>query len=172
MRVTLNHIYRNKWQKKLTKLQCQPDIDEQILLIRLSQGDRTAFWQLWMGYQQYIYRRCHWWMKNDYDSTEYAFNRVMLQAWNRLPNAAAKMVHTQGWLSRITTDICLEIRQERQKIAQCIDSLALNEEHMPYTSKEPKYYIQPQAISPATIACSEWEKYIYLALERLSSQEQ
>jgi RNA polymerase sigma-70 factor (ECF subfamily) len=166
MRITLNHIYSRTCKKKLTKIQHQLDIDEEVLLVRLSQGDRTAFWQLWIRYQQHIYYRCHTWMRNDYDHTEYAFNRVMFKTWSQLPSVADKITNLQVWLSRVINNACIEIRLERQRIAQCIDSLEFDDEK---ESVEPEYLI-PQP-SQAAIASSEWEKYIYLALERLSSQD-
>jgi DNA-directed RNA polymerase specialized sigma24 family protein len=105
-------------------------------------------------------------MRNDYDNTEYAFNQVMFKTWNRLPRVADKITNLQVWLSRTVNNTCIEIRLERQRIAQCIDSLEFDEEK---ESVEPEYLtLQP---SQAAIASSEWEKYIYLALERLSSQD-
>ena len=172
MKITLNHIYLTNRKKKLVKVQNHIECDEQILLTRLSQGDRKAFWQLWIRYQQYIYYCCHRWMKRNYDNTEYAFNQVMLNTWNQLPNAAGKMTHMQGWLSRIASNTCIEIRKEHENITQHIDRWYIKEEDMAYTSRELEYYIRLRVISKATIACSEWEKYMYLSLEKLASSQE
>lgn len=165
MRVTLNHIYFCSWNKKLTKQKKSVDIGEQILLMRLALGDRTAFWQLWIRYQQQIYYCCHARMRSNYDDTEYAFNQVMLKVWNRLPDVAEKMTNLQGWLSRITNDVCMEVHQERQQIAQCIENFDLEGDAKSLQSQ----YFHTWKPSQAAIACSEWKKYIYLTLDWLSS---
>ncbi len=167
MRITLNHIYYCSWEKKLTRRKESIDIDEQILLMRLAWGDRTAFWQLWIRYQKQIYSCCHTRMRSNYDDTEYAFNRVMLKVWNRLPDVAEKITNLQAWLSRITNNICMEIYQQRQKIAQSIESIDLHRDKK-LVQSQCSYTWQP---SSAAIACSEWEKYIYLTLNRLSSEQ-
>jgi RNA polymerase sigma-70 factor (ECF subfamily) len=42
-------------------MQASPS-DQKLLLKSLYAGERTAFWQLWMPYQDYLYHCCLTWM--------------------------------------------------------------------------------------------------------------
>ncbi|MDJ0676355.1 MAG: hypothetical protein QNJ36_13370 [Calothrix sp. MO_167.B42] len=153
----------------MTKQKQSIDIGEQILLMRLAWGDRTAFWQLWIQYQQQIYYCCHARMRSNYDDTEYAFNQVMLKVWHRLPDVAEKITNLQAWLSRITNNVCMEVYQERKQIAQCIENFDLDRDAKSSAAALQSQYSHTWQPSQAAIACSEWKKYIYLTLDWLSS---
>ena len=43
---------------------------------------------------------------------------------------------------------------------------------MAYKSRTLEYYAQLRVTSKENIACSEWEKYMYLSLEKLASSEE
>ena len=167
MRITLNHIYYCSWKKQLTKRKKSiDDMEEQILLMCLAQGKRTAFWQLWIPYQQQIYYCCHALMKSNYDDTEYAFNQVMFRVWHQLPYVADKITNLQAWLSRITNNICMEIYQDRKQITQCIESLDLVDRH---TKSIQSQYFYNWLPCQTIIACSRWERFVYFRWHCLSS---
>ena len=48
-------------------------LEERILLNKLAQGDRDAFWQLWELHRDYLTHRCQVWMGGNHDDA----NEVM-----------------------------------------------------------------------------------------------
>jgi RNA polymerase sigma-70 factor (ECF subfamily) len=97
--------------------------EEQVLLRRIAEGDRAAFWQLWQQYQNYLYRRCWTWMGGNYTDAQEALSRAMLKAWNKLPKYAEKITNLKAWLTRMTHNLCVDIHRERQRGAKSIESI-------------------------------------------------
>ncbi|MBW4576204.1 MAG: RNA polymerase sigma factor [Aphanothece sp. CMT-3BRIN-NPC111] len=96
---------------------------EQILLTSLSQGDRSAFWQLWVRYQDYLYSRCLTWMAGNHMDASEALSRAMLKAWDKLPDYAGKITNLKAWLTRLTHNLCVDMHRERNRGARGIESI-------------------------------------------------
>jgi RNA polymerase sigma factor (sigma-70 family) len=97
--------------------------DEQILLKRLSEGDRSAFWLLWNQHQAYLYRRCLGWTGGNRTYAEEALSQASLKAWAKLPNSAAKITHPKAWLIRLTYNLCIDLQRQRNRSAFGVENV-------------------------------------------------
>lgn len=96
---------------------------EQFLLQSITEGNRHAFWQLWLLYEKYLYHRCKIWMGgNDIDAEE-ALSQSRLKAWEKLPNYASKITNPKAWLTRMTHNLCMDLHRKRQRGAQNTDRI-------------------------------------------------
>ncbi len=98
-------------------------LEEKIFLNKLAQGDRAAFWQLWLQHQDYLYHRCRTWMGGNHGDAEEALSRARLKAWEKLPNYAEKITNQKAWLTRMSHNLCVDIHRERQREARSIESM-------------------------------------------------
>ena len=57
---------------------------EQLLLKRISNGDKSAFWQLWDKHTEYLYYKCLKLMNDNIDDAHEALSYSMLRAWEKL----------------------------------------------------------------------------------------
>ena len=105
------------------KLKTRTESKEQFLLKSIAQGNRHAFWQLWLLYQDYLYRRCQMWMGGNHTDAEEALSQARLKAWEKLPKYAEKITNTKAWLTRMTHNLCVDLHRERQRRAKNTDSL-------------------------------------------------
>ncbi|MDJ0533200.1 MAG: RNA polymerase sigma factor [Xenococcaceae cyanobacterium MO_207.B15] len=110
---------------KLNKdiLKTRTESKEQILLQSIAEGNRHAFWQLWLLYQDYLYRRCQMWMGGNHTDAEEALSRARLKAWEKLPNYASTITNPKAWLTRMTHNLCVDIHRERQRRAKNTESM-------------------------------------------------
>ena len=89
----------------------------QTLLKNLSQGDRTAFWQLWIPHQDYLYYRCLTWMDGNVIDAQDAISQATLKAWKQLFVHADKITNLKAWLTRFTHNVCIDIHRENGRKA-------------------------------------------------------
>lgn len=117
MQVTLNKLH------SVHPLEVETESEEQAILRQIAQGDRTAFWQLWQQYHDYLYRRCWTWMGGNHMEAEEALSQAMLKAWNKMPKYAEQITNPKAWLTRMTHNLCVDIHRERQRKAKSSESL-------------------------------------------------
>lgn len=99
------------------------ELEEQTLLRYISQGDRTAFWQLWRQYQDYLYSRCLTWMAGNQADASESLSRAALKAWDKMPTYAKEITNPKAWLTRLTHNLCMDIHRERSRGARGIESI-------------------------------------------------
>lgn len=119
MQANLNELHSIPLQKVNKSIASE----EQAILKRISQGDRTAFWQLWGRYQDYLYRRCLTWMGYNHTDASEALSRATLKAWDKLPNYAGTITNPRAWLTRLTHNLCVDMHRERSRGAKGIESI-------------------------------------------------
>ena len=135
--------------------------EDSILLKRLSQGDKTAFWQLWTQHQDYLKRCCLNWMGGNPIDAEEALSRVTLKVWKKLPKHAEKIENLRAWLRRLTYHLCADIHRERKRSAMGVESI----EEIAVTGNED---VASSGASPElSILGSELEMYICQAIDNL-----
>jgi RNA polymerase sigma factor (sigma-70 family) len=96
--------------------------DKKFLLKSLSQRDYTAFWQLWMPYQDYLSHCCLTWMDGNVTNAQDALSQATLKAWDKLPHHADKITNLKAWLTRFTHNVCMDIHREHRTKAIGIDN--------------------------------------------------
>jgi RNA polymerase sigma factor (sigma-70 family) len=92
-------------------------IEERILLRSLSGGDREAFWPLWLEHRLHLYSVCLRQMRGSKADALDAVSRSMLLAFRKLPAHATKIENLQAWLTRLTRNVCTDIRREQQRLS-------------------------------------------------------
>ncbi len=92
-------------------------IEERILLRSLSGGDREAFWPLWLEHRLHLYTVCLRQMHGSKADALDAVSRSMLLAFRKLPAHATKIENLQAWLTRLTRNVCADIRREQQRLS-------------------------------------------------------
>lgn len=85
--------------------------DERVLLQRLAQGDRAAFWEIWATYKEQLFSNCLYWMDGSREEAEDALSSASLKAWARMPACATKITHVKGWLLALLHNHCMDIRR-------------------------------------------------------------
>ncbi|NET55972.1 MAG: RNA polymerase sigma factor [Symploca sp. SIO2E6] len=98
-------------------------LTEQLLLENLVQGDDKAFWQLWELYQDYLYHRCLNWMGGNRFQAQDALSGIMLKAWDKLPQFAAKITNLKGWLTRFAHNFCIDLHRENNQGITGVENL-------------------------------------------------
>ncbi len=88
---------------------------EQLLLQRLAQGDRDAFWPLWCEHSSYLYYRALAWVNGNRSDTEDIVSQVLLKAWETLPSRAGGILNLRAWLTRMAYNLCMDSHRERQR---------------------------------------------------------
>ncbi len=129
------------------------NFEEQPLLKRLSQGDKSAFWTIWNQHQNYLESRCLTWMNRNRIDADEALSRAMLKAWEKMPKYAEKITNPKAWLIRLTHNLCVDIHRERQKE----EMLGDDEGQIPIS----------QDIPELSVMQSELEMYIRHAIDSL-----
>ena len=100
-----------------------PETEENLLLKRVAQGDRSAFWKIWKLYQDYLYHRSLVWMGGNDDDAQDVISLASLKAWQKLPDHAHKITNLKGWLHHFTHNICIDIHRQRQYQEIGVDSI-------------------------------------------------
>ncbi len=136
--------------------------EEKMLLNKLAQGDRTAFWSLWELYRNYLYHRCFVWMERNHDDAHEAISLATLKAWDKLPKYAQNITNLKGWLNRFTHNLCMDVHRQRKHNPMGVENI----EDVPLNNHE---------IGSANYPESELlqkERYIYLrhCIDRLPSR--
>jgi RNA polymerase sigma factor (sigma-70 family) len=95
---------------------------EHFLLKSLSQGERTAFWQLWILHQNYLYHCCLTWMHGNVTDAQDALSEATLKAWDQLFLHSDKITNLKAWLKRFTHHLCMDIHRQHGRRAIGIDN--------------------------------------------------
>lgn len=101
----------------------QPRAGERSLLQRVSQGDREAFWRLWMMHRPHLLAVCYRQMRPVHEDADDAVSRSMLLAQAKMPFYAAQIIDVEAWLTRLTCNVCLDIKKERCRGSRKADPL-------------------------------------------------
>ena len=86
---------------------------ERSLLEKVSHGDPDAFWSLWMMHRPHLLAVCYRQMRRVGADADDAVSRSMLVAHAKLPEYAAEIIDVEAWLTRLTCNVCLDIKKER-----------------------------------------------------------
>ena len=98
---------------------------EQTPLQRLTQGDSTAFWELWTQYCSEGFERYSlYWMRGNQADAEDALSSSSIKACQHLMQTPQNIVCMKSWLTRLLHNHCIDTRQARQKQAQDIGNAA------------------------------------------------
>lgn len=90
--------------------------EENVLLSRLAQGDRTAFWEIWEYYQTpLLFRLCLRWMDGNREDAEDALSSARLNAWRYLAAHPDEIVNLKAWLTRVLYNHCMNMRKDNQR---------------------------------------------------------
>jgi len=103
------------------------------LLADVAAGRADAFWCLWNRHQRGLHRLCLREMDGHVADAEDALSQVMLKAQDRLRASAGKILHLEAWLHRLARNLCIDLRRERQRHSETLESWG-NE-----TGTEPKF---------------------------------
>ena len=129
------------------------EINEQLLISRLAQGDESAFWNLWVRYRSHLHTCCLRWLGTNRYEVDDALSRASIKALNGLLNNGHNITHLKGWLSRLTHNICVDIIRERNRHRRSlyrIGELAdLGEWHLAYSPPTPEEALLQSEISTA-----------------------
>ncbi|NEN89190.1 MAG: RNA polymerase sigma factor [Okeania sp. SIO3H1] len=105
------------------KVKTETELDKNNLLKRISLGEQTAFWQLWLLYQDYLYGRCITWMGGDRIHAEEALSLARMKGWEKLPHYAEKITNPKAWLTRMTHNLCVDLHRKRHRGAMGVESI-------------------------------------------------
>jgi len=134
---------------------------ERTLLERLSVGDRDAFWSLWMLHRPHLHAVCYRQMKWVVADADDAVSRSMLLAHAKLPEYAREIVDVEAWLTRLTCNVCLDIKKERGRGVRKAESL----DEQSLTRREATL---PEPLSPEDVChLSQMRESIRDAISRL-----
>jgi RNA polymerase sigma factor (sigma-70 family) len=86
---------------------------ERSLLEKVGRGDADAFWSLWMMHRPHLLAVCYRQMRRVGADADDAVSRSMLVAHAKLPEYAARIIDVEAWLTRLTCNVCLDIKKER-----------------------------------------------------------
>jgi RNA polymerase sigma factor (sigma-70 family) len=98
-------------------------IRDRKLLDELSRGNASAFWTIWQNHAPHLRAVCHRHMQRVVPEAEDAVSRSMMIALQKLPKYANEIVDLEAWLTRLTSNVCLDIKKERCRGARRVDPL-------------------------------------------------
>lgn len=131
------------------------------LLEQLSRGDAEAFWSLWLKHRPHLHAVCFRQMQRVRADADDAVSRSMLLAHAKLPEYAQEIVDLEAWLTRLTCNVCLDIKKER---GRGVRKAAALDEHA-LMRREPSL---PEPLSPEeTCLLRQLRETIRVAIEQL-----
>jgi RNA polymerase sigma-70 factor (ECF subfamily) len=117
------------------------------LLRSLAEGNTSAFWTLWDAYKPHLYYLCLSQMDGVREDAEDALSRCMLRALEKLPRVGTQVENVEGWLSRLTFNLCVDIHREHKREARRVENI---EDVLPDAS----YALRSDADSPEDVCSS------------------
>ena len=102
---------------------------ERSLLERVGEGDEDAFWSLWLMYRPHLRAVCYRQMQRVGADADDAVSRSMLVAHAKLRDYAAQIIDIEAWLTRLTSNVCLDMKKERcrgSRKAEVLDERVLS----------------------------------------------
>jgi len=93
------------------------------LLRSLADGNISAFWTIWNAYKVHLYHLCLWQMDGVREDAEDALSRCMLRAFEKLPRMSGQIENIEGWLSRLTVNLCVDIHREHKREARRVENI-------------------------------------------------
>ena len=90
---------------------------------------KTAFWQQWEQYRDYLYRCCIKWMGGNLTDAEDALSRAMLKAWEKVQKYAGEIANFKSWLTRLTHNLCVDLHRERSRGANRVEDIEVYAAH-------------------------------------------
>lgn len=93
-------------------------------LRHVASGDPAAFWRLWEEHEKYLYRICLHQLGGVQEEAEDALGVLMVKLLEQLPRYADRIQNLRAWLTRITYNLCIDIRREKwNQHVESIDEL-------------------------------------------------
>lgn len=122
------------------------------LMESLSLGNADAFWILWKRHEPHLSEICFRQMKYVRADAEDAISRAMLVARDKLPIYAREIIDVEAWLTRLTCNVCLDMKKERSrgtKRVQVLDEavLARREPTLPEPRSPEEHYASTQTLA-------------------------
>jgi RNA polymerase sigma-70 factor (ECF subfamily) len=129
-----------------------------------SEDIKTAFWQHWQQYRDYLYRCCIKWMGGNPTDAEDALSRAMLKAWEKVQKYAGEIDNFKAWLSTLTHNLCVDIQRERNRGANRVEDIEV------YTSSVEKELVSFEETPESSIETGEKKIVIRRAIDNLPSR--
>jgi RNA polymerase sigma-70 factor (ECF subfamily) len=98
--------------------------ENESLLRRLSGGDSSAFWALWLQNKDYLYRICLQLMRRSPEDAEDVLSGAMLKAVAKMSAHAGKIQDARAWLAQLTRNYCIDIHRQRQREIVRLDAVS------------------------------------------------
>ena len=127
-------------------------VRDSALMESLSLGNADAFWILWKRHEPHLAEICLRQMKYVRADAEDAVSRAMLVARDKLPVYAREIIDVEAWLTRLTSNVCLDMKKERSrgtKRVQVLDEavLARREPTLPEPRSPEEHTVAAQTLS-------------------------
>jgi RNA polymerase sigma factor (sigma-70 family) len=129
-----------------------------------SEDIKTAFWQHWQQYRDYLYRCCIKWMGGNPTDAEDALSRAMLKAWEKVQKYAGEIDNFKAWLSTLTHNLCVDIQRERSRGANRVEDIEV------YTSSVEKELVSFEETPESAMETGEKKIVIRRAIDNLPSR--
>ena len=134
-------------------------VRDSALMKSLSLGDADAFWVLWKRHEPHLSEICLRQMKYVRADAEDAVSRSMLVARDKLPIYAREIIDVEAWLTRLTCNVCLDMKKERcrgSRRAEPLDDSVLTrrEASLPEPRSPEEMYASIQILDTITRAIS------------------
>lgn len=88
---------------------------EKALLQRLKQGDRIAFWELWLLHKEFLYRYCLRLTDGNVDDAQDLLSQASLLACKKLPDYKKKIDSCQAWFARLAYNYFVDNCRKQDK---------------------------------------------------------
>ena len=79
-------------------------------LAQVIEGNRNAFWLIWLQYYTILKQRCIGWTSSTADAED-ALSIASLRCYEKLTKAAANINNIEAWLTTVTFNICMDIHR-------------------------------------------------------------